>query len=62
MADDVHRAGALGEGLRAQAQQRYEEAERLLRQALGDEEPDAGYYLGELLIELDRSAEAVRMR
>jgi uncharacterized protein len=59
MADDVHRAGVIGEGLRAQAAQEYVEAERLLRQALEDGEPDAGYYLGELLIELERSGEAV---
>jgi tetratricopeptide (TPR) repeat protein len=59
MADDVHRTGALGEGLRAQAEHEYGEAERLMRQALADGEPDSGYYLGELLIELDRSEEAV---
>src|SRR4051812_17201713 len=59
MADDVNRSGCLGEGLRAQAAQQYAEAERLLRLAVADGETDAGYYLGELLIELDRAAEAV---
>ena len=56
---DEHRTGILGEGMRAQQAGDHAEAERLLRQAVAEGEPDAGYYLGELLIELDRSGEAV---
>jgi tetratricopeptide (TPR) repeat protein len=56
---DEHRTGALGEGLRAQKAGDHAAAERLMRQAVAEGEPDAGYYLGELLIELDRSKEAV---
>ena len=52
---DEHRAGILGEGLRAQQAGDHAEAERLLRDAVAEGEQDAGYYLGELLIELDRS-------
>src|SRR5262249_18571813 len=59
MADDVHRAGAVGEGVRSQASQGYGVGGGVRRQALEDGEPDSGYYLGELLIELDRSGEAV---
>src|SRR4051794_37414355 len=59
MADEQQRSGVLGEGLRAQGAHGYDEAERLIREALQEGEPDAGYYLGELLIELDRAVEAV---
>jgi tetratricopeptide (TPR) repeat protein len=59
MADERHRTGVLGEGLQAQQAHDYEAAERLMRQAVEEGEPDAGYYLGELLIELDRAADAV---
>jgi tetratricopeptide (TPR) repeat protein len=59
MAPDQLPTSSTAEGWRHQQAGDLAAAERLYREALAEGEPDAGYYLGELLIELDRSAEAV---